>query len=84
MTSGPNVRLGTKRPSMTSNWIRSTPAFSSATHSSPSLEKSQGSTDGAISMGRSEGASGRARSGRGGHDVLGEARPELDRVGRGA
>ena len=56
MTSGPKVRLGTNRPSMTSHWMRSTPAFSSAMHSSPSREKSAGSTDGTISMVR--GASG--------------------------
>ena len=35
ITSGPKVRLGTKRPSITSHWMRSTPAFSSATTSSP-------------------------------------------------
>src|ERR671910_340708 len=34
MTSGPNVRLGTNRPSMTSHWMRSTPAFSRATTTS--------------------------------------------------
>ena len=32
MTSGPNVRLGTNWPSMTSHWMRSTPAFSRAAH----------------------------------------------------
>ena len=52
MTSGPKVRLGTKRPSITSNWMRSTPAFSRAMHASPNWAKSTGSTDGAISMGR--------------------------------
>ena len=48
MTSGPKVRFGTKTPSITSHWMRSTPAVSSAAHSSPSREKSAGSTDGAI------------------------------------
>ena len=48
MTSGPKVRLGTNRPSMTSHWMRSTPAFSRARHSSPSREKSAGRTDGTI------------------------------------
>merc|ERR1740127_22024 len=35
MTSGPNVRLGTKLPSMTSNWMRSQPASSSILQSAP-------------------------------------------------
>ena len=52
MTSGPNVRFGTNWPSMTSHWMRSTPAFSSAATSSPRREKSAGSTDGAIWIGR--------------------------------
>src|SRR2546423_13445350 len=51
-TSGPNVRLGTNCPSITSHWMRSTPAFSSAAHSSPSRAKSAGSTEGAIWIGR--------------------------------
>src|SRR5207248_3570756 len=51
-TSGPNVRLGTNSPSMTSHWMRSTPAFSRAAHSSPSRAKSAGSTEGAIWIGR--------------------------------
>ncbi len=42
MTSGPKVRLGTKWPSMTSHWMRSTPAFSRAATSSPSRAKSAG------------------------------------------
>src|SRR5688572_338785 len=54
MTSGPKVRLGTKRPSITSHWMRSTPASSSAATSAPNLEKSAGRTDGTISMRRSE------------------------------
>jgi hypothetical protein len=48
MTSQPKVRLGTKWPSMTSHWIRSTPAFSRAATSSPNREKSAGSTEGTI------------------------------------
>ena len=52
ITSGPNVRLGTNWPSITSHWMRSTPAASSAATSSPSREKSAGSTDGAIWIGR--------------------------------
>src|SRR5919198_4958166 len=52
MTSGPNVRFGTKFPSITSHWMRSTPASSSAATSSPSRAKSAGSTEGAISIGR--------------------------------
>ena len=51
MTSGPKVRLGTKLPSMTSNWMRSQPAFSSALQSRPSAAKSAGSTDGMICTG---------------------------------
>ena len=50
--SGPKVRLGTNWPSITSHWMRSTPAFSSARHSSPSRAKSAGSTDGAMRIGR--------------------------------
>ncbi len=62
MMSGPNVRLGTNWPSMTSHWMRSTPAFSNATTSSPSREKSAGSTDGAIWIGRAIAADGTAWS----------------------
>ena len=36
---------------MTSHWMRSTPAFSRAAHSSPSREKSAGSTEGTIEIG---------------------------------
>ena len=57
MTSGPNVRLGTNWPSITSHWMRSTPASSSAATSSPSRAKSAGSTLGAISIGRVSGTS---------------------------
>ena len=60
MTSGPNVRLGTNWPSMTSHWMRSTPAFSSAVTSSPRRAKSAGSTDGAIWIGRAIGVDGTA------------------------
>ncbi len=42
MTSGPKVRFGTKRPSITSNCMRSTPAFSRATQPSPKWAKSTG------------------------------------------
>ena len=52
ITSGPKVRFGTNWPSMTSHWMRSTPASSSATTSSPSWAKSAGSTEGTISMRR--------------------------------
>mmetsp|Transcript_22958 Transcript_22958/g.78164 ORF Transcript_22958/g.78164 Transcript_22958/m.78164 type:complete len:247 (+) Transcript_22958:184-924(+) len=38
-TSGPMVMLGTKRPSITSMWIHSAPALSTACTSSPSLAK---------------------------------------------
>mmetsp|Transcript_31569 Transcript_31569/g.102103 ORF Transcript_31569/g.102103 Transcript_31569/m.102103 type:complete len:313 (-) Transcript_31569:97-1035(-) len=48
MSSGPKVRFGTKLPSMTSNWIRSTPASSSRLHSAPMLAQSAGRTDGMI------------------------------------
>ena len=60
MTSGPNVRLGTNWPSMTSHWMRSTPALSSAVTASPRRAKSTGSTDGAIWIGRASRASPRA------------------------
>ena len=46
MTSGPKVRLGTNWPSITSHWMRSTPASSSAATSSPRRAKSAGRTDG--------------------------------------
>src|SRR5215475_523562 len=49
-TSGPMVMLGTKRPSMTSTWIQSAPAASTARTSSPSRVKSADRTDGATSM----------------------------------
>ena len=48
MMSGPNVKLGTNWPSITSHWIRSTPAESNSQIASPSREKSTGKTDGAI------------------------------------
>ena len=52
ITSGPNVRLGTNWPSITSHWMRSTPAASRATISSPRRAKSAGNTEGTISIGR--------------------------------
>jgi hypothetical protein len=48
INSGPNVRFGTKFPSITSNWIRSTPASSRRLHSAPMFAQSAGSTDGMI------------------------------------
>ncbi len=48
ITSGPKVRLGTNCPSITSHWMRSQPAASSAATSSPRRAKSTGSTDGTI------------------------------------
>ena len=48
MTGGPKVMLGTKWPSITSRWIQSAPAATMASTSSPSFEKSDDSTDGAI------------------------------------
>src|SRR5262245_20820252 len=50
-TTGPNVMLGTKRPSITSTWIQSAPAASMARTSSPNRVKSAESTDGAIRIG---------------------------------
>ncbi len=49
-TSGPMVMLGTKCPSMTSTWIQSQPAASTARTSSPSLAKSAERIDGAMMM----------------------------------
>src|SRR5690349_1464033 len=49
MTSGPKVRLGTKTPSMTSHWMRSTPASHSSATSSPRRAKSAGRTEGTMS-----------------------------------
>ncbi len=46
MMGGPNVMLGTKAPSITSRCAQSAPAFSMRTSSSPSLEKSDESTEG--------------------------------------
>ena len=50
-TSGPKVMLGTKWPSMTSTWIQSAPAASTARTSSPSLAKSAARIDGAMIRG---------------------------------
>src|SRR5215471_12377031 len=44
--------LGTKCPSITSRWIQSAPAASTARTSSPSLEKSEARIDGAMTRGR--------------------------------
>src|ERR1700751_1341696 len=44
------VMFGTKRPSMTSTWIQSAPAASTARTSSPRRAKSAESTEGAIRM----------------------------------
>src|SRR3954454_12711837 len=52
MTSGPYEMLGTKCPSITSRWIQSAPAASTARTSSPSLEKSDARIEGAIAGGR--------------------------------
>ena len=46
------VMLGTKWPSITSTWIQSAPAASTARTSSPSLAKSAARIDGAMSSGR--------------------------------
>ena len=48
ITFAPNVRLGTKRPSITSTWIQSAPACSSIATSSPRRAKSALSMDGAM------------------------------------
>src|SRR3954470_17388949 len=44
--------LGTKWPSITSTWIQSAPAWSTARTSSPSLAKSAARIDGAMASGR--------------------------------
>src|SRR5450631_33160 len=44
--------LGTKCPSITSRWIQSAPAWSTARTSSPSLAKSDARIDGAMTRGR--------------------------------
>src|ERR1700758_958715 len=44
--------LGTKCPSITSRWIQSAPAASTARTSSPSLAKSEARIDGAMTRGR--------------------------------
>src|SRR5438309_10022895 len=49
-TTGPMVMLGTNRPSMTSTWIQSAPAASTARTSSPRRVKSADNTDGATRM----------------------------------
>src|SRR6476620_5108582 len=47
----PKVILGTNRPSMTSKWIKSTPARSAAAICSPSLSRSEERIDGPIQIG---------------------------------
>src|SRR6516164_11631871 len=44
--------FGTKCPSITSRWIQSAPAWSTARTSSPSLAKSDARIDGAMTSGR--------------------------------
>ena len=51
-TAGPIVILGTKCPSITSTWIQSAPAASTARISSPSLAKSADKIEGASTSGR--------------------------------
>src|SRR5437899_3926407 len=50
-TTGPMVMLGTKCPSITSTWIQSAPAPSTARTSSPNRVKSADRTDGATRIG---------------------------------
>src|SRR5277367_3508586 len=51
MTGGPKVMLGTKWPSITSRWIQSAPAATTARTSSPSLAKSADRIEGAMITG---------------------------------
>src|SRR6202022_635136 len=46
--------LGTKCPSITSRWIQSAPAASTARTSSPNLAKSEARIDGAMTVGRDQ------------------------------
>jgi hypothetical protein len=50
-TAGPMVRFGTKWPSITSTWIQSAPASSTAFISSPRRAKSAERMEGAIRTG---------------------------------
>src|SRR5580704_15153242 len=50
-TSGPIEMLGTKCPSITSTWIQSAPAASTARTSSPSRAKSPARIEGAMTRG---------------------------------
>ena len=52
MMGGPKVMLGTQCPSITSQWIQSAPAASTALTSSASRPKSAERMEGAIVMGR--------------------------------
>src|ERR1044071_5049871 len=54
--------LGTKWPSMTSTWIQSAPAASSARTSSPKRAKSAARIDGAMASGRMEASEWRSRN----------------------
>ena len=49
-STGPNVMLGTNRPSITSTWIRSAPAASTSLTCSASRDRSAERMDGAILM----------------------------------
>ncbi len=51
ITTGPSVMLGTKRPSITSTWIQSAPAASTARTSSARRPKSADRMDGATTRG---------------------------------
>ena len=59
-TTGPIVIFGTKRPSITSTWIQSAPAASTARTSSASRPKSADKIDGATMIGLCGAASGLA------------------------
>ena len=56
-TGGPKVMLGTKCPSITSRWIQSAPAASTARVSSASFEKSAARIEGAMTGGSITGLS---------------------------
>src|SRR5215212_7842371 len=82
-TSGPIVMFGTKCPSITSTWIQSPPAWSTARTSSPSRAKSAERIEGAMRRGRvmgrgvTRGARTRQPAGRGQYVRLGRGnRPD--------
>src|SRR5262245_65912594 len=64
------VILGTKWPSITSTWIQSAPAWSTARNSSPSREKSAARIDGAMVSGRDIVFSGALAVGAGSPDAV--------------